>query len=358
MTAGTLPLEILNRIVQQLRPVDLPPLCRVNKMFQRVTERKLYNNLILGDVNLAYRVYMSLIAHDGMRGPYVKRLWFYIDPRRGVTRGHLAHQFWQMMQVALSTMTELKDLLIHDPAGTATWILDPDEMRFQLHTAKFRLQWDDDMVAFLQSQHQLKHLQTLDAHDITRVVPLPEGHLRELEAFEGPLLVAAEMLSCPSLSHLRVIVDEEVFQLLPQFVENIVTSDPPLRSLHVNVIPDPVVEETLEALTVDPKCCARIQHLGVIMMPWIHRHVIHRHLTRLHNLQSIAFEVSHLDPAPIEGFQRAIALEMNMYCPSLRRVSFWFGHHQVVLWAYRQDTWTCAGVHPHASIEDQLWLSV
>lgn len=213
---------------------------------------------------------MSLIAHDGMRGPYVKRLWFYIDPRRGVTRGHLAHQFWQMMQVALSTMTELKDLLIHDPAGTATWILDPDEMRFQLHTAKFRLQWDDDMVAFLQSQHQLKHLQTLDAHDITRVVPLPEGHLRELESFEGPLLVAAEMLSCPSLSHLRIIVDEEVFQLLPQFVENIVTSDLPLRSLHVNVIPDPVVEETLEALTVDSKCCARIQHLGVIMMPWIH----------------------------------------------------------------------------------------
>lgn len=218
---------------------------------------------------MAYRACMSLLANDCVRGPYVKRFWFWMDPRRAVSRDQLPQQFWQTIQVALSTMTELKDLLLHDPSENATWILDPDELRFQLHTAKFRLVWDENMVAFLSTQTQLKHLQTLDAPDLTQVCGLPEDQLPSLETFEGPLMTAAEVLPCPRLTHLRTSIDEAVFHLLPQLIDAAVTHKTPLCSLHVNLIPETILGDTLDALTSDPKWCARVKHLGVIAMPYL-----------------------------------------------------------------------------------------
>lgn len=79
---------------------------------------------------------------------------------------------------------------------------------------------------------------------------------------------------------------------------------------------------------------------------------------KLYNLHSIAFEVAHLDPAPFDIMQRAFAMEMHMYCPSLRRVAFWFGHQQVNIWLYHQNTWTPSGPRPPSQVEEQLWLSV
>lgn len=275
MTAGTLPVEIFTRIVQHFRASELPPLCRVNKTFQRVAERRLYNSLVLGDIKTAYQACLALLANDGARGAYVKRFWFFIDPRRSTLRGPLPPPFWQTLQSALSTMIELKDLLINDPVGANTFILDPDDIKFQLHSAKFHLVWDEYMVAFLQSQSQLKHLQTLDAADLNQVCALPAGHLPALEAFEGPLLVAAEVLACPRLSYLRTTLDDEVVHLLPQFVESITCNSPPLCSFHVNLIPESVLSDTLEAITFDPKLCARLRHLGILSMPWVDVRILH-----------------------------------------------------------------------------------
>jgi len=357
MAAGTLPLEIFNRIVQHIRPSELPPLCRISKAFQRVAERRLYGYLILGDANTAYRACQALAAHDGARGTYVKRFWFWIDLRRTVSRGELPQHFWLTVDKALSTMTELKDLLIHDPAETTTWILHPDHIKFQLTSAKFRLAWDRTMVAFLMGQTQLKHLQTSDAPDLSQVESMPAGYLPALETYEGPLLVAAELLACSRVTHMRTTIDEEVVPLLPQFIEGAIVCDTPLRSLQLGVVPEPLLADTFAALTFAPKWCARLRYLGVFSMPWIDRNVIHRHLMKLHNLQSIAFDVSHWEPAPIEVTQRAFALEMHMYCPSLRRVAFWFGQ-QVNLWVYHQEVWTPTGLHLATHVEEQLWLSV
>lgn len=269
MTARTLPVEVISRIVQHcLLPANIAPLCRLNKAFQAAAERRLYGELVLGDVNLAYHVCASLVSCGGAKGPYVQRFWLYTDTRRAVIRSHFPSAFWEAVQLALATMTELKELLIVDPALNNTWILDPEDVKFQLHTAKFRLVWDENMVAFLQTQPKLKHLQTMDAPDLSEVCTLPAGQLQELESFDGPLLVAAQVLSCPRLAYLRTSADSEVVHLVSQFVEAAVKADIPLRNLHVNCIPESLLSETLEAITSDPKWCTRLKHLGVIMLPF------------------------------------------------------------------------------------------
>ncbi|THH31613.1 hypothetical protein EUX98_g2594 [Antrodiella citrinella] len=361
MAARTLPLEIFARVLQHIRVPELPLLCRLNKSYQRVAERKLYSNLVLGDANIAFHVCMALLRNDGVRGAYVKRFWFWVDVRRTVSRVQLPMHFWKTIQLALVTMTELKDLLIHDPIMTNTWILDPEELddqhRFQLHHGKFRLVWDANLVAFLKTQTQLKYLMTLDATDITQVESMPAGYLQALETYEGPLLVAAELLRCPRVTHMRVAVDEEVSPLLAEFIEGAVTLDTPLRSLHFSMIPEQFLGQALEALTSEPKWCAGLKYLGVIPMPWVDHNIIHRHLLKLHNLQCIAFDVSHLEPAPIEVMQRTLTLEMHIYCPSLHRVVFWFGP-QINLWIYHQQVWTSTGLHQFTHADDHLWLSV
>ena len=267
MTAGTLPVEIFNRIVQHLRIFDLPPLCRLNRAFQRVAERKLYSNLILADLNLAYRICISIVANEGFRGQYVKRFHFVLDSRRGVVRGQIPNQFWQAVQLALSTMTELKDLTIHDPLGTTTWILDPEALKFQLHTARLHLHWDEYMVAFLQTQNQLRSLLTYDAADVNEVCSLPMGYLPALQILDAPLLVAFEVLTCPDLAILRTHVDDDVFHLLPQLVENASLYGTPLQCLHVNLVPEAVLPDVLAALTTNPKMCSRMMHLGILFLP-------------------------------------------------------------------------------------------
>ncbi|TCD65862.1 hypothetical protein EIP91_002124 [Steccherinum ochraceum] len=358
MAAGTLPLEICTRIVHHMHPSDMPPLCRVNKGFQRVAERKLYSTLYLYDAQLAYRASLAIIANDGARGHYVKRLYFYQDPRRSSSRVPIPGQFWQTFQYALSTMTELRELLVNDPTGASTWILDPTKLKFQLHVAKLHLFWDEDMVAFLQTQSQLRHLQTMDIPESSQILPLSTECLPALEYFDGPLLVAAEVLSCPNLTHIRTTVDDGLFELIPQFVESAVISGTPLRSLHVNIIPEPFLRTTLDALTSDPKWCGRMRHLGIIVMPWGDRSGIHRHLAKLHNLYSLAFDVSFLESAPLELMHRAFAMEMHIYCPSLRRVAFWLGHHHVYPWVYHHEKWICNGVLTPGQVEEQIWLSV
>lgn len=87
------------------------------------------------------------------------------------------------------------------------------------------------------------------------------------------------------------------------------------------------------------------------------RNIVHRHIAKLHYLHTIAFEVSHLEPAANEIMQRVLATEMHIYCPSLRRVVFCFGQ-SANLWVLHQETWTQTGARPSTYVEDHIWLSV
>lgn len=261
MNGGALSPELCSRIVQWTRRTDLPALCLTCKTFQREAEARLYESLILGDPHTGYCACQSLSSQERL-GLHVRSFYIYQDPRR-MPRGALPPQFWQAVQAALFKMQNLETLFVSDPTFSNTWILDPAHIKFQLREAKLPLQWDKYMVHFLESQSRLRSLQVADGVvDTDRLVMKPHA-LPSLQIFDGPLLVAINLLSCP-LTHLQLNIDSSAAPQLLSVIPLLVKVNSSLCALSLLEIPEDLVTRALHIVST---ACPKLKYVGVLPLP-------------------------------------------------------------------------------------------
>ena len=152
------------------------------------------------------------------------------------------------------------------PAELEGWILNHEEIRFQLREANLRLPWDAHTVAFLATQKKLNALViTTDGKEDGPLCALPAAALQSLEVFSGPVLVAAELLGCP-LTRLQMSVDDETALVLPTVVADVARYMASLRKLHIVGMQEHQVVETLQSIST-AVFAPKLRLLGILPIP-------------------------------------------------------------------------------------------
>ncbi|GLB45335.1 hypothetical protein LshimejAT787_2100950 [Lyophyllum shimeji] len=313
--------EICARIVRSLGsvarrgPGDLAALCRTCKAFQREAEVRLYDALYLSDPARAHLACTTVSANERL-ALLVRTFCFTVETRRPLT-----HSFWLVVKHALDQMHNLEHLVLYDSTFANGWVLEPTQIRFQLRDAKLRFMWDAQLVAFLEGQRKLQSLHTFDRLDDTNRVPPAPGSLPLLRNFDGTLMVGMQLLDSP-LTHLQMMVDREMLPSLAGLLPRLRSVHKTLRSLSLLDVPEDLVAETSAILA---SVCPNLVYLGLIPLPPIHRHDFYHSLLKMHSLRCIQLDVLAWSPHPNIHAQRAIAIEMRVYCPSIHHVVFWIG---------------------------------
>lgn len=269
MQNHVLPAEVCARIVRHASRSDLPALCRISKLFQEPAEQKLYQTVYLHDPLQTERICSSLLAHDGKRAAYIRAINVEVDTRYG--RYRPPEQFWRRISDVFLKADNLEFAYVGDPETCRPWILDPSSVPFQLRDCLLPLAWNKHLVAFLQTQNQLRNLYvpTVDLirdNDATirRIQPMPPDGLPNLITLEAPLLVATELLSKP-LRHVQAAIDEDG-DIFLTFLSQAARSNTTLRSLNVHSVPDFLVSDVLRLLANSP-LSAYMRHIGILHLP-------------------------------------------------------------------------------------------
>ncbi|KAI0823277.1 hypothetical protein BC628DRAFT_1325394 [Trametes gibbosa] len=325
-----LPPEVLSAVASYATPRELLVLSCTSKALQRAAEPRLYETMVLRDAQVIFLACHALLAREAYRAPYVKRMLIYQDPRRVTGRNNLTNtpdQFWLAIQHALTKTVNLENLLLQDPTVSHSWILDHDDIKFQLREASLRLPWDEHMVSFLQTQHKLTSLATDDAREDGPLYPLSPTALPILESYCGPILVVAELLGSP-LRRLQMRTEDETAPLIPTIVSDLGKIMKTLHNLCILGLPEELTLET-----------------------WHH---LHRCLMQLPALALIELDVTHWEPRPNEHLQRAILLELRIFCPTLQQVVFWISQHRFH-WFCRDGQWLFFHHANRYQVQDTFW---
>lgn len=261
-----LPDEVCSGVIRYIHhPSDLLVLCFVCKAFNRVAEAKLYEDVILRDPEETYLACQSLNAGNGRLGAYVRRFWVVQDRRRvRDPQAPISRYIWEEVQLALKNMINLEILHIQDPTMDNSWILTPFP-KFQLHNASIGFVWDQNVVAFLQTQSRLVSLHSLDSIEDGPPLSIPRGALPELESYNGPILIANELFGCP-LVHLQLLLDEESAPLLLNVLSNLIGMRKLLRSINIVGLPEDLLVETLQLLS-KASFTVTLRFLGLLPLP-------------------------------------------------------------------------------------------
>ncbi|KAF9465813.1 hypothetical protein BDZ94DRAFT_1159321 [Collybia nuda] len=340
--------ELYGRIASfaQTRPADLVALCLTCKAFQREAEIRLYENLVFVEPQSLHLACESIIQNERL-GLHVRRFLFSHEMRRPPPLGQ---PLWESVKGALNCMHNLENLLLQDTTYSNTWIFDPAEIKFQLREAKLRFVWDARMMNFLQSQRELRLLNISDnLADLTRP-KLKPGSLPLLQIFDGMIITAIQMFSCP-LTHLQMRITGDSKRHVPFLLSKLFKVHKTLRSLSILHLQD---DQALDAVSAISAASLTIQHLGLIPLPITNRHEFYHYLLRLHHLRTIQVDLAHWVPQPHVMPQRAIAAEIKMYCPSIYCVVFWV-HNTKFRWEYSQNEWRYHLDTQHYPQNDQTW---
>ncbi|KAI0629933.1 hypothetical protein C8Q77DRAFT_1075868 [Trametes polyzona] len=352
-----LPPEVCSAIVRYAASRDLPALSCTSKAFQRAAEPRIYENMTLRDAQSVYLACYTLLGRDQSRGAYVKRLVIYQDPRRITTRNNLSNtppQFWLLIQHALIKTVNLESLVIQDPTVSHSWILDHEDIKFQLREAALSLPWDSHLVTFLQTQHKLLSLSTDDSREDGPLYPLSPHSLPILEVYYGPILVVAELLGSP-LKRLKMRADDDTVPLIPTIVSDLAKLLKTLRNLCILGLPEELLLETTHLLS-NAVFAPQLRYLGVLPLPSVMRewHYLHRCLIKFPALTVLELDLTHLIPHPPDGLQRAILHDLRIYCPSLQQVVFWISQHRLH-WYCRNGQWLVLHHSGRHQGQDNLW---
>lgn len=269
-----LPPEVLSAIASYATPRDLLVLSRTSKGLQRAAEPRIYETVILRDAQSVFVGCHALLARDAYRGPYVKRLFIYQDAQRVTGRNNFTNappQIWLAIQQTLTKTVNLERLLLHDPTCSHSWMLDHEDIKFQLRDAQLRLPWDEPMVSFLQTQHKLLSLSTEDAREDGPLYPLAPSALPVLEIYSGPLLVVAELLGSP-LMRLQMKADDDTAPLIPTIVSDLARIMKTLRNLCILGLPEELSLEVVHLVST-AVFAPHLHYLGILPLPGMHREV-------------------------------------------------------------------------------------
>ena len=173
-------------------------------------------------------------------------------------------QFWSTVQAALSKADNLELLILYDPRGAHSWVLDHPDARFQLRELNTNLPWDAHTVALLARQHKLRVLTTGDSLEDGPPCALPPGALGSLTTFSGPVLVAAELLASP-LTHLQIVADDDTAPLLQTVVSDLARLVPTLRGLNILGANEALMLEALQAVA-QAVFAPKLRYFGVLVV--------------------------------------------------------------------------------------------
>lgn len=263
--------EICKRIVQNAYYwQDVLALCLTCKAFQKDAEVKLYSQLHFVDPRQTVLACNTLVSNE--RLALHVRYFLFNQPNDRPRPTDLGREFWSLVQKALIAMFNLEVLILYDKCFSNGWVLDHPGIQFKLKEAKLWFAWDAALTAFLDRQTTLQSLQFVDAlEDINHQIA--PGALPCLRIFDGTLMAARQLLSCP-LVRLQVIVDTDpnpAIVLLQQLGHLRKT----LTSLNLLEVPEECSTRFLGTISV---ALPDLKHIGIFPYPIVYvscTHLVH-----------------------------------------------------------------------------------
>ncbi|KAI0727139.1 hypothetical protein C8Q72DRAFT_886838 [Fomitopsis betulina] len=349
---AALPPELYDQLVQWADKNSLCALAQTSKAFRPPAERLLYRVVFVRDAQDAFNACLALEARNGERGPYVRKFWFY---HRSSRLPVLPERFWQAVKVAFTLMVNLDTLVLHDPALTNTWVLNGPEIQFQLREANLGLQWDKNLVDFLETQDRLVCLHVEDSLEDGPLATIAPGKLDSLRILHAPPVVAAELVVCP-LTHLQIEVDGDTAPIVPTVMLDAGRIMKTLLSLQVTYLPENLTLEVFHIISTSVYA-PTLYRLGALPYPVQHRQEIHRCLMRCYKLEMLELDVTAWSPQPIEAYQRMLSAELRTFCPRIAYVGFWINSTQYS-WFHREEEWSLTTQSGRSPSQETMWRNL
>jgi hypothetical protein len=270
-TSATTSQEVCSRIVNWTKSNDfrtLASLCLTSKAFRRAAEPRLYHQLYLTDSLTAYHLCQTIASCDRI-ALHVKTFWTLFNERRwNSPRNHLNPQFWDTVHLALRKMHNLQVIAVGDPSCPSAWIF--RQCQFRLQEAELRVDWDADLVRFLDTQSQLHNLRItnprLSSTELDRLplLALPQGALSSLKIFDGSLITAIEFVSSP-ITHLQVSLGQDGPEDSGHLLKQLAMFSGTLASISVIDLPYSI---SIGALDLFSLVSPHLRHVGIIPLPF------------------------------------------------------------------------------------------
>lgn len=339
---------------------DLCSLARVSKSFQHAAERALYNTLYMHDPAATASLCDLLTTHDRL-SILVEALTVFAEADEG-----LPDAYWHTLARVLRKTVRLRFFNLHiDGASAHAWIL--DGCLFRLRTFHCDLEWDTDLISFLNGQHDLDdlYIADFDSHE--------HPHSPSQSSLDRHSLRALSTLECSFSEAVRALVPgrpvvrlktcfsrqqvPEKKEELSQLLTSLRQSSAPVRSL--DLADSSYTEDfSLTILADIVKWLPDLRYLGTLVLPVgkevnflypvasvyhlfdfffptpcaaffffaphssMKRLQFFGMLMRFPRLRTIELEVTDWDPAPMPQALRALASEIRLYCPSIVCVVF------------------------------------
>lgn len=265
------PQEVCFRIVNWIKSSDfrtLASLCLTSKAFRRAAEPRLYHQLYLTDSLMASHVCQTIASCDRI-ALHVKTFWTLFNERRwNSSRNHLNPQFWDVVHSALRKMHNLQVIAIGDPSCPSAWVF--RQCQFQLQEAELRLDWDADLVRFLDTQSQIHNLRITNSRlpsselDRLPLSALPQGALSSLGVFDGSLMTAVEFVSSP-ITLLQVSLGQDGVEDVGHLLKQLAMFSGTLTSISVIDLPYSISAAVFDLFSLT---FPHLRHVGIIPLPF------------------------------------------------------------------------------------------
>ncbi|TFK48841.1 hypothetical protein OE88DRAFT_512158 [Heliocybe sulcata] len=309
---------------------DICTLCRVSRGFQVAAERALYNTLDLRDPTQAVTICQTLASQI--------RLSTLVEALTIIAREDsdpLPIHYWQRVSQALKRTHRLRFLNIYIDDGlpkSQAWILRGSA--FQISTFHCDLDWDAELIDFLNNQHALRDLYILDYNDQVSTgrseALLHPNSLLQLSVLECTYTEAANLLAPGRpITHLKTCLSStqtsrkrtEIALLISQ----VANTSRPLKALDLG---DPAADEEFSVdllrLLVNSSIL-NLRYLGTLVLPIDGRQrvIFYSLLHRMRRLDCVELDISQWEPEPTsDAALRALAGELRIYCSSISRIVF------------------------------------
>ncbi|RDB15185.1 hypothetical protein Hypma_004818 [Hypsizygus marmoreus] len=354
-----LTLEAYRNIVKNLgNRADIATLCRVSKGFQYVGERALYNTLYMRDIQGTISL-CATIARQPRLSVLVEALTIYLsddqhesdgETEDGQLRGgseiSLPEGYWTSISSALEKTTRLRYLNIHvnNNSDKATaWIF--NKCTFRLKRFHCDLDWDRNLVAFLNTQVDLDDLYIIDYNEIgaatpTTTMPTTPTPSLTLDAQSLPNLTTLECTFSEAaiaivpgrpITHLKTCfsrseLSEKRAEMTLLF-SKLKLSTRPIRSLDIadSSYSEAFSMELLSYIVRTSATTDDLHYIGTLVLPIMGKERLQFYglLMHLPRIECVEVEVSEWVPPPetLPAF-RALVGEMRLYSPTVNRVVF------------------------------------
>ncbi|KAA1472287.1 hypothetical protein DENSPDRAFT_777801 [Dentipellis sp. KUC8613] len=320
---------------------DLCSLAQVSSSFRAAAERALYNTIQLSDPSKT-RTVCRLFSSQPRISALVRALSIVLreDVDDQQDEPSLPPDYWDCIARALQQTKRLRHLNIHIDGSwdsVTAWVL--RECSFQLYTFHCDLAWDPDLIRFLSTQSSLSDLYIADFNEDTPDnIMITTGSLRQASSM--PILSFLECTFTEAvgafapgrpLTHVKTCFSRSEPNAkraeMAILISNLRLATKPLQSLDV-ADSSYTGRFSLEFLTHVVGAFSdnlSLRYLGALALPvnGKERLQFYGQLRRLPLLQHMELELSEWDPLPATpAALRAIANEIQLYCPSIQTVVF------------------------------------